>query len=46
MPYIKERASVKGQLIMIFGFCTALYNGLLGYEIVSAGSFDACAILH
>ena len=28
----------------IFGFCTVLYGGLLGYETVSTGSFDACAV--
>ena len=32
------------QLSRMFGFCTALYIGLLGYETVSRGSFDACAV--
>ena len=27
-----------------FGFCTVFYGGLVGYETVSAGSFDACAV--
>ena len=35
---------VQEQLNMIFGFCTVLYGGLLGYETVSTGSFDACAV--
>ena len=32
------------QLNRIFGFCTLLYCGLLGYETVSTGSFDASAV--
>ena len=32
------------QLNRIFRFCTVLYGGLLGYETVSTGSFDACAV--
>ena len=32
---------VQEQLNRILGFCTVLYGGLLGYEAVSTGSFDA-----
>ena len=35
---------VQEQLSRIFGFYAVLCGGLLGYETVSIGSFDACAV--
>ena len=32
------------QLNRILGFCAVSYGGLFGYETVSTGSFDACAV--
>ena len=35
---------VQEQLSMVFGFFTAMCGSLVGYEIASTGSFDACAV--
>ena len=43
-PLRQDICSVQERLNRIFGFCAIWNRGLLGYETVSTGSFDTCAV--